>query len=322
MERTVTRIAVAAATRQRPRMFADLLQSLQALDVPQGAELCFIFVENDETLTLTEMVDDFAKRTVWSACALLEPRRGISHARNTALEAAIAQNADWMAFVDDDEQVRHDWLRILWAGAKEAEAQLAGGPVVPVVPSTGCSDAEGAVLSYYERAAQVSDGRKAGAMAEGQRFDLATNNWIADLKAVQSVDLRFDPAFGLSGGEDTDFSRRAHAAGLKLAWVPHAIVTEEVPSERLTAGFISERARAQSITKFQMMKTAQPQLAALNALVQIVSKSVSGLVRIGVSPILGRYHYHRGVRALGIAQGFWAGLRGQSQASYAEVMGD
>ncbi|MEP5153831.1 glycosyltransferase [Planktotalea sp.] len=322
MERIVTRITIAACTRARPRMFADLLQSLQALDVPQGAELSFVFVENDVQLSIANLVDDFHKRTGWPAKAAHEPTLGISHARNAALSTAREDGADWLAFVDDDEQVRHDWLRLLWAGAKDAGAQLAGGPVVPIAPPMGCSDSEADVLAYLERAASVSNAAKAAAMAAGKRFDLATNNWIADLAALEAADLRFDAAYGMSGGEDTDLSRRAHTAGLRLAWVPSAIVTEETPSARLTTSYIAERARAQSITKFKLMTAANPSKARLSAAAQIVSKGLSGAVRIALWPILGRYNYHRGIRALGIAQGFWAGLRGEGQSSYSSVTGE
>ncbi len=322
MERSVTRITIAAATRSRPRMFADLLQSLQALDVPQGAELSFVFVENDAQLTISDAVEDFHKRTGWQARAVLETRRGISFARNTAFEAALAEGSEWLAFVDDDEQVRHDWLRLLWAGAKEAGAQMAGGPVVPIAPTMGCSDSETDVLAYFERAAAVSDARKAAAMAAGRRFDLGAGNWIADLAALDAAGLRFDPEFGLSGGEDTDLSRRAYAAGLRLAWVPGAIVTEEVPNARLSASYILERARAQSITKFRIMNASNPRKARVSATAQVISKGLSGALRVTLSPVLGRYSYHRGIRALGIAQGFWAGLRGQGQASYTQVTGE
>lgn len=322
MQRSATRIAIAAATRRRPRMLADLLQSLQALDVPQGAELCFFFVENDAELTISELVDDFSRRSGWSARALHEPRRGISHARNAAMEAATEAGVDWLAFVDDDEQVRHDWLRLLWSGARESGAQLAGGPVLPVAPARGSSDEQNEVLAYFERAAAVSDARKDAAMATGQRFDLATNNWICDLHAFNLAGLRFDLRFGLSGGEDTDLSRRAYGAGLKLAWIAQAIVTEEVPAERLSARYIFERARAQSITKFQLLKAARPQRAPLDASVQVLFKGLSGSVLIALSPISGRYSYFRGMRSLGIATGFWAGLRGVDQASYTRVTGE
>jgi len=267
-------------------MLADLLQSLQALDVPQGAEISFVFVENDTALSIEAVVDEFHKRTGWPAIAILE------------------------------------WLRILWSAAKEAGAQLVGGPVVPIAPVMGSSDMQNEVLKYYEKAASVNDARKEAAMLANRRFDLETNNWMADLSAIEMAGLRFDPEFGLSGGEDTDFSRRAYKAGLTLAWAPKAIVLEEVPNERLSAAYIADRARAQSITKFQMMLAEKPGAAKPRAVAQIIAKGMSGALRIALSPILGRYSYYRGVRALGIAQGFIAGLRGEGQARYSHVTGE
>jgi len=149
MTRDAVRLAVAVCTRQRPRMLGELIASLQALDVPQGTELHFIFVENDIALTIGPVVAEFAARTGWPAQAVHAPQTGLSHARNAALDAAAEQGADWLAFVDDDEQVRHDWLRILYAGVREAGAQLGGGPLRPVAPGGGCSDAQADVLDYY-----------------------------------------------------------------------------------------------------------------------------------------------------------------------------
>jgi len=115
---------------------------------------------------------------------------------------------------------------------------------------------------------------------------------------------------------------RAYAAGLKLAWVPSAIVTEEVPTERLTASYLSQRAQAQTITKFGLMKAAKPKLAPVMAIAQILSKGISGVFRVLLSPLLGRYTYYRGIRAFGIAHGFWSGLRGVGQAGYTKVTGE
>lgn len=321
MTRNVTRIAIAATTRLRPRLLANLMQSLQALDVPQGAELCFVFVENDASFSISDVVDDFHKRSGWPATAVHEPQLGGSYAHNAALDMARTQGADWLAIVEDHAQVRHDWLRVLWSQARERGAHMAGGPVIPVAPSTGCSDDQAHILSYYERAAAVSDARKVAAMQAGRQFDITTKNWIADLAALDKAGLRFDPAVIAIGDEHADLSRRAHAAGLKLTWVQSAIVTEEIPAERLRTGYVLSRARAQSITKHQLALAENAGLAKGAAVAQIISKGVAGAIWIAISPMAGSYSYYRGVRALGIAQGFWAGLRGGDQASYSSVTG-
>lgn len=322
MTRNITRIVVATATRKRSNRLPSLLQSLQTLDVPQGAELSFVFVENDAHLTIGPMVEEFHRKTGWPARAILEPRRGIPYAHNSAIEAALSEGADWLAFVDEEEQVRHDWLRLLWSGVKEGEAQLGGGPVLPVAPSSGCSDRESEVLRYYEQAARIGDIRNLRAAELWKRFDVACNNCIVDLSAVQRENLRFDPAFARQRGEDTDFSRRAHRAGLKLAWVPSAIVTKEVPTERLNGAFVFERARLRSLNKFELLKLEKPKWAVIDAVAQALFKSISGSLRIAFSPVLGRYSYYRGLRAMGIARGLWAGARGQRRAKLTSVTGD
>ena len=71
-----------------------------------------------------------------------------------------------------------------------------------------------------------------------------------------------------------------------------------------------------------MLKSEHPSKAQIKAIVQVIAKGISGALRIAFSPILGSYSYHRGIRALGIAQGFLAGMRGEGQTSYARVTGE
>ena len=39
-----------------------------------------------------------------------EQERGTSFARNRAITTALAQGAEWIAFIDDDDRPRPDWL--------------------------------------------------------------------------------------------------------------------------------------------------------------------------------------------------------------------
>ena len=78
----------------------------------------------------------------------------------------------------------------------------------------------------------------------GTRVDVAaTNNLLLDLAAVRAAgDLRFDERFGLSGGSDTLFTRRLHAAGAVMLWCDQALVTDVVPASRTTARWVLARA--------------------------------------------------------------------------------
>src|SRR3954468_14242818 len=66
---------------------------------------------------------------------LSEPRPGLSHARNRALEWAAGAGADVLAFVDDDALVDPGWYDALRARWDEAPADIAciGGAVRPAV---------------------------------------------------------------------------------------------------------------------------------------------------------------------------------------------
>src|SRR4051812_25424416 len=64
---------------------------------------------------------------------LSEPRPGLSHARNRALEWAAGAGTDVLAFIDDDALVDPGWYDALRARWDEAPADLAciGGPNPP-----------------------------------------------------------------------------------------------------------------------------------------------------------------------------------------------
>lgn len=59
----------------------------------------------------------------WPLHHVVAPERGISHARNRALEAALP-GCDYLAFIDDDETAPRDWLRELPSALRFVPAYL------------------------------------------------------------------------------------------------------------------------------------------------------------------------------------------------------
>src|SRR3954462_3001665 len=108
---------------------------------------------------------------------LSEPRPGLSHARNRALEWAAGAGADVLAFVDDDALVDPGWYDALRARWDEAPAHVAcirggggggapadvgciGGPIRPrfsVPPPGWFSDGIAHVLTLVDRGSSVRD---------------------------------------------------------------------------------------------------------------------------------------------------------------------
>lgn len=72
------------------------------------------------------IVDAYAK--IYSVRYLCESRQGKSYACNLGIEKATAQ---WLAFIDDDEQVGSNWLLVAERWMYSGEADYVGGPYLP-----------------------------------------------------------------------------------------------------------------------------------------------------------------------------------------------
>ncbi|MDE0249940.1 MAG: hypothetical protein OXK72_02915, partial [Gammaproteobacteria bacterium] len=104
MARSLVRdlLAVGVLTRQRPEQFAALLAKLAEQEIPAGTELHFIFVENDNYISVRQAVSDFNSKVrsegVTSTLEI-EPQAGIPVARNRVLDIANRIGADWLIFI-------------------------------------------------------------------------------------------------------------------------------------------------------------------------------------------------------------------------------
>jgi len=163
----------------------------------------------------------------WPLIYIVEPTRGISHARNRAVTEA--GTVDFIAFIDDDETPSADWLdELLWARAEFA-ADIVSGPVFPRYAA--------------EIARWVKDGGffQARTAATGtQRNTCACNNVLLATCVFRNV-KKFNDAFALSGAEDTDFFLRARQAGCKIVWSREAHVSELISPERANTAWLLRR---------------------------------------------------------------------------------
>ena len=157
------------------------------------------------------------------------PARNISLARNACLDAA-RERGGLLAFIDDDETAPPEWLATLRAGLTAGMAGVSG-PSVAVYPK----DAP----PWMRR---VAPHDQTPPRLHGRTITGHTCNCLLDLNHLALRDLRFDPAFGRSGGEDADYFERAVRRGAVFG-VAEAPVYEAVLPERLSAAWLAERRR-------------------------------------------------------------------------------
>ena len=157
-----------------------------------------------------------------------EPEPGIVAGRNRALSQA--HGSDALIFIDDDEIPSPGWLKALVSTWRAQGCAAVTGPTPPTfeVDPSAWVTASGAFDSW-----EAADG------AQVRSAD--TGNLLLDLAVVEDLGLRFDPRYGLTGGEDSLFTRQLTRAGGVIRFAAGAVVTKRVPAARARRTWVLER---------------------------------------------------------------------------------
>jgi succinoglycan biosynthesis protein ExoM len=226
------KVAVCVATYRRSGMLTDLLRSLAALELGTPAPGVVVVVVDNDTRGDAERVLHACRSALpWRIVSAVEPIRNIALARNRGVALALAEGADWVAFVDDDETVSPRWLAELLRVQAESGADVVAGPVVNVYPAGAPA---WIVASGLPARLRLPPGATS-TVAE-------TSNALVSSAVLGSVSGPFDQSLGLSGGSDSLFFLRARLAGARIAWASEALVHETIPASRATAGWLMRRA--------------------------------------------------------------------------------
>jgi succinoglycan biosynthesis protein ExoM len=152
----------------------------------------------------------------------IETQKNVSLARNRTI--AIAQGT-WLAFIDDDERAPPAWLEQLAGAAERLGADGVLGPVEPVLPANA--------PAWLHRGRFYGWARmRTGTVVPIKR--LRFGNVLLSAAALRTQDPVFDPAYGLTGGEDGDLLARLVQAGARIVWCDEAVVRERVERSRLS----------------------------------------------------------------------------------------
>ena len=222
------RVAICISTFRRQKLLRELLHGIGQLRFRKvvAPQIEVVVVDTpDESGSAQEICATVA--LPWPIKYVVEPRRGLTYARNRAV--AEAASVDFVAFIDDDEIPAPQWLdELLWTQA-EFGAYIVSGPVSPMY------------------APQVPDWIKAGEFFASKPKPTgapcrtgATHNALVSARVFERIP-GFDDAFALSGAEDTDFFLRASNAGCKIVWSQEAVVYEHTSANRGTIRWILSR---------------------------------------------------------------------------------
>jgi cellulose synthase/poly-beta-1,6-N-acetylglucosamine synthase-like glycosyltransferase len=311
--RETVRVTVAVPTYRRPQdlraLLPVLLQQAEELTASSDGRYAadVLVVDNDPdggaAATVAELDEPRLRYTG-------EPEPGIAAVRNRVLDAAA--NSRLVAMIDDDELPHPGWLSHL----------------VHTWESTGAAAVAGRVLAAYQ--GELSPWVASGDFFE--RFTMPTGtpvstaaagNLLLDIDQVRRAGLRFATDLGLSGGEDSLFSRALVRAGGRIVWCDESVAVDQVPVTRMTRRWVLARSwshgNASVLTDLRLSGSAGERTAVR------AGGLARGLVRIGLGGlrwaggVLLRSHRHqsRGARTVLRGAGMVSGVLGVVYLEYA-----
>ncbi|MEM7507258.1 MAG: glycosyltransferase family 2 protein [Pseudomonadota bacterium] len=213
----------------RRESLRETLKSLGAQALPQGCRIEIVVADNDETPSAEPLVAEAAAKVPHSVRYHHAPKRNISIARNACLDA-VEPDTEWVAFIDDDETARANWLERLIAAAQTQSADVVFGPAVAVYPP-------GTPAWIKENDFHSNRPVHKGDVIETGYSSNVLMRW--GHPAVRNE--RFLLRLGRTGGEDVEYFFRLHRMGLKLASAQDAIVYEPVEQKRLNTSWLMSR---------------------------------------------------------------------------------
>jgi glycosyltransferase involved in cell wall biosynthesis len=220
-------VSICIATYRRPEGLSRLLDSLDRLKLSIGTQVEIIVVDNDCEKSAASVVES-RSGSLEPIQYCVEPRQNIALARNRALSEA---SGEWVLFIDDDEVADENWISEYLKLVEREPCDGAFGPVLARLEEvvTPWLDVE---TFYTRRRHQTCERLAAG--------DLSTSNALVRRSLFD--EHSFDPAYGLTGGSDSELFGRMLRSGAQFLWCDEALVVEFIPPERHRFGWLAQRA--------------------------------------------------------------------------------
>ncbi|MDX1393420.1 MAG: glycosyltransferase [Gemmatimonadota bacterium] len=194
------RVSVVVCAYNAEATLADCLEGATALDYPDYE---VIVVDDGSTDRTAEIAGGFDVRLISTSS------RGLSHARNTGLEAATGRI---VAYTDADARPEPDWLTHLALAFDETGHAGIGGPNL-------APGGDGWIADCVENA---PGGPVHVLLSDDEAEHIPGCNMAFRREALEAID-GFDPRFRVAG-DDVDVCWRIQAAGMTLGFSPVAVV--------------------------------------------------------------------------------------------------
>lgn len=221
-------------TYKRPALLKKCLLSILNQNLSNEIILEIIVVDNDTLGSAKQVVEEIGKETNHLIKYFIQPVKNISLTRN---KAVLEAKGELILFIDDDGFAEKKLISSYLYCMSKYNADAIFGQVVPYYD-------EGVPVwikqgFFFERLVQKS--------GEKSRFT-RTTNCIVKTDLIKQFKEPFDPAYGLTGGEDINLFAKLKKQGANFIFCAEAIVYDFVPLERANLRWLTRRYYRAGIT--------------------------------------------------------------------------
>ncbi|HIE83594.1 MAG TPA: glycosyltransferase, partial [Dehalococcoidia bacterium] len=174
---------------------------------------------NDQGKSAELIVEKWRAQMKWPLVYEVEPKPGIPFVRNRLLRQT--KDAEFIAFIDDDEIADPGWLDELLSIQSIYGAGVVMGPVIPVYDAP---PPDWITKGRFHASGRFEDGPT--------ESDLITWNVLIRRNIFDRFNISFDERMALTGGTDVLLGRMLRSVGVKFFWADKALVKEINPPER------------------------------------------------------------------------------------------
>ncbi|MEE9335545.1 MAG: glycosyltransferase family 2 protein [Granulosicoccaceae bacterium] len=243
----MTRVAICICTYKRPDGLTKLLDKLTQL-TPATPD-AVVVIDNHKDGEGAAVCSRLAASYPFELHYAIEAEPGISYARNSAVSLALQQQADLIAFLDDDEWPEPNWLTELIRVQTDTDADAVGGPTLSVFPPNSPESLTS--NPYYGADMSIEDGSRCHLQAAG--------NFIIRASTISDMGPAFfRTEFAHSGGEDLAFFLTLTQKGARMAWAANAVVHEAVPANRMSRDWLKGRIINIANSRVRVMQILEP----------------------------------------------------------------
>ena len=227
----MTKIAVCICTFRNPDGLRLLLEGIdkQKFATILDEHVSIVVVDNDSDRSAAEVLEHYQRAGRFNLDARHQPKRGLSSARNAALDSPYVIASDFFAFVDDDEIPTPDWIQMLLYASVDPVRSIVVGQVEPIFdaapPAWIISGA------FFSKRCDIGEDVHNG----------YTSNVLIRTSILQETGVRFDESLNLVGGEDVLFFHALRMRGYSVFCSPQAVVRERISTSRASLSWMLRR---------------------------------------------------------------------------------